>query len=125
MTENEILYQIRGAIFNVYNTLGPGLLESVYQAALEIELLDSGLIVEKEVPVTIFYKEKKLDVGFRIDLLIEKKVIIELKSVVTLMPVHHKQVLTYLKATNLKLGILVNFNEDKIADGIFRKVNKL
>ncbi len=62
MTENEISYQIRGAIFNVYNTLGPGLLESVYQAALEIELLDSGLIVEKEVPVTIFYKEKKLDI---------------------------------------------------------------
>ena|SRR5690554_4871075 len=125
MTENDISYKIRGAIFNIYNALGPGLLESVYSAALELELLKAGLKVEKEVPVPVYYEGVKLEVGFRLDLLVESKVIIEIKSVENLAEVHHKQVLTYLKLTKLKLAVLVNFNVDDIKSGIFRKVNGL
>jgi len=125
MEENDISYIIRGAIFEVYNTLGPGLLESVYTAALTVELIDKGLSVKREVPVPVFYKERKLDVGFRIDLLVNDKVIIEVKSIECLLDVHHKQVLTYLKVYNCKLGILVNFNCDIIKDNIYRKVNNL
>ncbi len=125
MTENDISYKIRGAIFNVYNNLGPGLLESVYAAALAYELKKLDLKVRREVPVPVYYEDEKLEVGFRIDLLVENKVIIEVKSVRYIMDVHHKQVLTYLKLTKLRLGILVNFNEDDISEGIFRKVNNL
>ena len=125
MTENDISYKIRGAIFNIYNALGPGLLESVYLAALEFELLKADLKVEKEVPVPVYYEGVKLEVGFRLDLLVEDKVIIEIKSVENLAEVHHKQVLTYLKLTKLKLAILVNFNVDDIKSGIFRKVSGL
>ena len=125
MTENDISYKIRGAIFNVYNALGPGLLESVYVAALVFELKKEGLNVLKEVPVPVYYENEKLEIGFRLDLLIENKVIIEVKSVEHLAEVHHKQVLTYLKLTKLKLAILVNFNVDTISTGIFRKVNGL
>jgi len=125
MTENDISYKIRGAIFDVYNGLGAGLLESVYVAALEWELIKQGLEVKREVPVPVHYKEVKMDLGFRLDLLIDNKVIIEVKSVEKLAEVHHKQVLTYLKITNLKLGILVNFNVATIKEGIFRKVNGL
>jgi GxxExxY protein len=125
MNENDISYKIRGAIFDVYNGLGAGLLESVYVAALEWELTKQGLQVKREVPVPVHYKEVKMDLGFRLDLLIDNKVIIEVKSVENLAEVHHKQVLTYLKITNLKLGILVNFNVASIKDGIFRKVNGL
>jgi GxxExxY protein len=125
MEENDISYIIRGAIFEVYNTLGPGLLESVYAAALTVELIERGLIVKREVPVPVFYKERKLELGFRIDLLVNDKVIIEIKSIESILPVHHKQVLTYLKVHNCKLGILVNFNCDVIKDNIYRKVNNL
>jgi GxxExxY protein len=125
MTENEISYKIRGAIFNIYNTLGPGLLESVYVAAFMVELEKQGLKTKKEVPLPVYYENKRLEVGFRIDLLVENKVIIEVKSVEHLAEVHHKQVLTYLKLTKLKLAILVNFNVDNIKSGIFRKVNEL
>lgn len=125
MNENDISYKIRGAIFDVYNGLGAGLLESVYVAALEWELTKQGLEVKREVPVPVHYKEVKMDLGFRLDLLINNKVIIEVKSVENLAEVHHKQVLTYLKITDLKLGILVNFNVASIKDGIFRKVNGL
>ncbi|MCF6306797.1 MAG: GxxExxY protein [Flavobacteriaceae bacterium] len=125
MTENDISYKIRGAIFNIYNALGPGLLESVYVAAFMFELKKEGLKVRKEVPVPVYYEGEKLEVGFRLDLLVENKVIIEVKSVENLAEVHHKQVLTYLKLTKLKLAILVNFNVDDIKSGIFRKVNGL
>ncbi len=125
MKENEISYIIRGAIFKVYNTLGAGLLESVYKAALVHELKKEGLDVKVEVPVPVTYDDTKLDLGFRLDLLINDLVIIEVKSVENLAEVHHKQVLTYLKITKLKLAILVNFNVDNITDGIFRKVNGL
>ncbi len=125
MTENDISYKIRGAIFKIYNTLGPGLLESVYVAALVFELKKEGLKVLKEVAVPVYYENEKLDIGFRLDLLIGDKVIIEVKSVENLAEVHHKQVITYLKITKLKLAILVNFNVDNIKSGIYRKVNGL
>lgn len=125
MKENDLSYLIRGAIYDVYNGLGAGLLEFVYVAALEWELKSHGLDVRREVPVPVHYKGVKLDLGFRLDLLIENKVIIEVKSVENLAEVHHKQVLTYMKITKLKLGILVNFNVANINDGIFRKVNGL
>jgi len=125
MTENDISYKIRGAIFNVYNKLGPGLLESVYSKALTYELEKEGLKVKREVPISIIYDDIDLDVGFRLDLLIENKVIVEIKSVEKLAKVHHKQVLTYLKITDLCLAILVNFNVEDITSGIFRKVNHL
>jgi len=125
MTENEISYIIRGAIFEVYNTLGPGLLESVYQYVLAFELAEHGLAVRTQVPLPVTYKGHKMDLGFRIDILVNEKVIIELKSVEELHKVHHKQLLTYLKLTNLKLGLLVNFNSADISKNIIRKVNKL
>lgn len=123
--ENSISYKIRGAIYEVYNQLGPGLLESVYNKAMAKELSETGLIVERETPIPVIYKSDKLDLGFRADLIIERKVIIEIKSIEMLAEVHHKQLLTYLKLTQLKLGILVNFDVEKINQGIFRKVNNL
>jgi GxxExxY protein len=125
MTENDISFLIRGAIFKVYNSLGPGLLESAYTHILMYELSKQGLQVRKEVPLPIIYEEEKLDVGYRIDLLVNDLAIIELKSVEKLMDVHHKQLITYLKLSNKKLGILVNFNTLKIDSSIFRKVNNL
>lgn len=125
MTENDISYIIRGAIYKVYSHLGPGLLESVYVAALKYEMQKEGLKVLSEVPVPVYYENEKLELGFRIDLLVEDKVLIEVKSVEKLAEVHHKQVLTYLKLKDIKLGILVNFNVESINDGIFRKVNGL
>jgi len=110
MTENDISYRIRGAIFKVFNELGPGLLESAYEAVLMYELAKEGLDVKAQVPLPLVYDEIKLDVGYRIDLLVENKVIIEIKSVENLAEVHHKQVLTYLKLSGLKLALLVNFN---------------
>ena len=125
MSENEISFIIRGVIFKVYNTLGPGLLESVYVAALVYELKQSGLHTETEVPVPVIYEKIRLDLGFRLDILVENKVIIEVKSIESLGEVHHKIVLTYLRLTGKKLAILVNFNTDNIGNSIFRKVNNL
>ena len=125
MTENEISYEVRGAVFEVYNELGPGLLESVYQAALRQEFLERKLSFAEEVSVPVIYKGKKLKQSYRIDFLVENKLVVELKSVEVLLPVHHKQVLTYLKLINCKLGLLVNFNCNDMAKSIHRKVNKL
>lgn len=125
MTENEISYKIRGAIFKVYNALGPGLLESAYEAVLAYELNKQGLEVKTQVPLPLIYEEVKLDVGYRIDILVENKVIIEIKSVEAISEVHHKQVITYLRLSELKLGLLVNFNSEDIQKSIYRKVNKL
>lgn len=122
MTENEISYIVRGAVFDVYKELGPGLLESAYESALYFELLNAGLKVKKQLALPLVYKDIRLDCGYRIDLLVEDKVIIELKSIEFLLPVHHKQLLTYMKLTGVKLGLLVNFNESDIQKGIFRKV---
>ena len=125
MTENEISYIIRGAIFKVYNTLGPGLLESVYVAALVYELKKAGLEAKTEVPVPVIYGNEKLELGFRLDILVNNLVIIEVKSIEQLAEVHHKIVLTYLRLTGKKLAILVNFNTNDISKSIFRKVNNL
>lgn len=125
MDENEISYKIRGSIYKVYKTFGPGLLESVYVMALANDLKKEGLIVKVEVPIPVYFNEEKLAVGFRMDLLVENKVLIEVKSVEHLAEVHHKQVITYLRLSDLKLGILVNFNVNNINDGIYRKVNNL
>lgn len=125
MTENEISYKIRGAIFEIYNTVGPGLLESVYEAALYYELKKDGLKVERQIEVPFLYKDIRLDVAYRLDLIVEDKVIIELKSVSEFSAVHFKQLTTYLKLTNLKLGLLVNFNTSNMREGIARIVNNL
>ena len=125
MEENEISYRIRGCIFKVYNSLGPGLLESVYEAALIYELTLLKLDVKSQSPIPVIYNEIKLDLGFRADLIVERKVLIEIKSVENIAEVHHKQVLTYLKLTGLRLGLLVNFNSEDIAQSIYRKVNGL
>mgnify|MGYP003446847462 FL=1 len=124
MTENEISYQIRKAIFNVYNGLGPGLLESIYQKVLIYELEDLGLQVKYEVPFPIVYNDIVFDCNFRIDILVEDSVIIELKSVKNLEDIHYKQLSTYLKLADKRLGILVNFNTVNILDSIKRVIYK-
>lgn len=125
MTENEISYHIRSKIFKVYNQLGPGFLESAYTAILYYELIKDGLLVRKEVPLPVVYDKVKLDAGYRMDLVVENKVLIEVKSIEQVHEVHHKQVITYLRLANLKLGLLVNFNTDDISKSIYRKVNGL
>lgn len=126
MHENEISYLIRGAIFKVYNELGAGLLESVYEKAMAYQLIQDGCEVHSQVPVPAYYHGIKLeDIGFRADLIVNQKVLIEIKSVEALHDVHFKQVTTYLKLTGLKLGILVNFNTASIDKEIHRIVNRL
>ena len=123
MKENDITFKIRGAIYKVYNTLGPGLLESVYEAALCYQLRKEGLNVGQQVKIDVVYDGIVLPVDYRMDILVENSVIIELKSVEDLKPVHHKQLLTYLRLAQKHVGILVNFNTDNINDSIVRKVN--
>ena len=123
MTENQISYQIRGSIFGVYNELGPGLLESVYEEAMVFELNKRGLSIQRQLEVPILYKGERLSTDLRLDLLVEDAVIVELKSVSELQDVHYKQLLTYLKLTKKKLGILVNFNTDDIQYDIKRVAN--
>ncbi len=126
MTINQISYQIRGAIYDVYKTLGPGLLESVYEEALVFELEQRGLKVERQKPVPIIYKGNTLKTELRLDLLIEDQIIVELKSVAEMKDVYYKQTLTYCRLLDKRLGILVNFNVDDILDGaIIRVANGL
>lgn len=125
MTENEIAKAVVDAAYQVHTKLGPGLLESVYEIILAHELTRRGFQVERQKPVTIEYEGMKFDEGFRADMIINGKVIIELKSVETVLPVHKKQLLTYLRLTNLKLGLLINFGSVLIKDGISRVVNGL
>ena len=125
MEENDITYVIRGCIFAVYKNLGPGLLESVYEAALIYELKKHNLEVKSQVVLPVFYEDIILEVGFRLDILVEEKIIIEIKSVQELSKLHFKQLLTYLKVSDKKLGILVNFNCENITDNIKRIVNNL
>ena len=120
MTENELTYQIRGAIWDVYNDLGPGLLESVYEEALCYELEQRGLKVERQKPVPIMYKGNVLKTDLRLDLMVEDKIIIELKSVEELKPVFYKQTKTYLKLMDKHIGLLVNFGEYDMKEGIHR-----
>ena len=123
MSLNEISYQIRGAVFDVYNELGPGLMENVYEKAFIIELLNRGLQVENQVPIEVRYKGFDLGLQYRLDLLVNKQVIIELKSVEILLPVHYKQLITYLKLAQKPLGFLINFNTESIKDNIIRIAN--
>ncbi len=125
MNENEISKVIIGKAIEVHKTLGPGLLESAYQECLYYELINCGLQVEKEVAMPIVYKDIKLDHGYRIDLLVEKKVVVELKTVDSLIDVHEAQILTYLKLGDYKLGLLINFNVSLLKNGIRRFVNNL
>ena len=120
MTENQISYQIRGAIFDVYNELGPGLLESVYEEALCFELEQRGLKVERQKHVPIIYKNSVLTADLRLDILVEDQVIVELKSTEEMKPVFYKQIKTYLKLMNKHLGLLVNFGENDMREGIHR-----
>jgi len=123
MTENELSFCIRKSIFSVYNELGPGLLEKVYEKILVHELKDLGLNVNHQVPIPIKYKGIFIESSFIADIIVNEKVIVEIKSIPEINNVHHKQLLTYLKLTGLKLGILVNFNTDYIDKNIFRKIN--
>ena len=125
MTENELSKIIVNTAFNIHQTLGPGLLESVYEEIMYYELTEQGLMVDRQKGIPVFWKNLKMDIGFRADLIVENKVIIELKSVETIVPVFFKKLLTYLRLTDMKLGLLINFNEVLIKDGITRVVNKL
>ena len=122
MTDNEITYEIRGAIFDVYNELGPGLLESVYEEALAFELQERGLEVVRQMEVPILYKGNELKTPLRLDLMVNDRVIIEFKSVEDMKPVFTKQLLTYLKLLDKHIGILVNFNTSNLRDSIKRYV---
>ena len=113
---------IKGAI-EVHKQLGPGLLESTYEGCLIYELVDSGLSVQSQVPFPVKYKGKLIDIGYRVDLLVEGIVVVELKSVERLLPIHSAQILTYLELSDLKVGLLINFNAQKIKDGIRRFIN--
>jgi GxxExxY protein len=123
MSENEISYKIRGAIFTVYNNLGPGLLESIYEAALIHELRKLGCTVRSQVHIPVIYDGVNLNIDLRLDILVEEKVIIELKSVTELKEVYFKQLLTYLKLSKKRLGLLVNFNTKDISSSIRRILN--
>jgi GxxExxY protein len=123
MIENEISSYIIGASIEVHKTLGPGLLESAYKECLFYKLFQSGLYIEKEKPMPLVFEDVKLECGYRIDLLVESKVVIEIKSVETLNDVHLAQTLTYMKLGNYKLGLLINFNVLRLKDGIKRVIN--
>ena len=125
MTENEISDKIIGCAIEVHKALGPGLLESAYSECLFYELRKSGLKVEKEKPLPLVYKEVKLDIGYRLDLIVEDKVIVELKAVEAITDVHLAQVLTYLKLSGCKLGLLMNFNVIRLVEGLKRVANRL
>ena len=123
MTDNEITYQIRGAIYDVYKNLGPGLLESVYEEVLAFEIQQRGLKVDRQKQVPIIYKGNTLKTELRLDILVEDRVVVELKSVEEMKSVFYKQLLTYLRLMNLHVGLLVNFNTDNILESIERVVN--
>jgi GxxExxY protein len=125
IVENEISQLIIGCAIKVHTALGPGLLESAYEECLYYELVKEGLKVEKQKALPLIYEEIKLEVGYRLDLIVEDKVIIEIKACEGLNDVHLAQVLTYLKLSNVKLGLLINFNVTRVKDGIKRVVNNL
>jgi GxxExxY protein len=125
MHVNDLSYEIRGAAFKVHSTLGPGLLESVYETALAYELRKKELEVRTQIALPVVYDDIKMDQGFRLDLLVNRKVIVEIKSVENLLDVHHKQLLTYLKLSILKLGLLINFNCLNLNKSMTRIVNNL
>lgn len=125
MTENEIATEIVDSAYKVHTAMGPGLLESVYETVLAYEIRKRGITVQRQVPIGVRYENVSFEVGFRADLLVGGLVICELKSVEVLLPVHKKQLLTYVKLADLRLGLLINFGAPRIKDGITRLVNRL
>ena len=126
MSENDIATVVVDTAYKIHQELGPGLFESIYESVMNFELAQEyGLFVRRQVALPVVWKNNTLDVGFRTDMIIENKLIIEIKSVEIIAPVHFKQLLTYLRLTNLKLGLLINFNEALIKNGIKRVVNGL
>lgn len=125
MTENELAKAIVDVAFHIHTNLGPGLLESVYQKVMSYELRKRGLHVEEEVPLPVVWDDVKMEVGFRVDLFVERKLIVELKSIEKVAPVHKKTLLTYLRLSDCRLGLLINFGEELIKNGISRVVNGL
>ena len=125
MTENEISKVIVHAAYKIHTTLGPGLLESVYETTMAYELTKAGLRARRQQPMPVVYETVRMEVGFRADLLVDNKVIIEVKSIEAIAPVHRKQLLTYLRVTDKRLGMLINFNVELIKQGISRVVNNL
>ncbi|OGU45053.1 MAG: GxxExxY protein [Ignavibacteria bacterium RIFCSPLOWO2_02_FULL_55_14] len=125
MTENQISHEVLGCALTVHRYLGPGLLESVYEEVLVYELEKRGLSCDRQVTLPVKYESLELSLGFRVDVIIENSVILELKSVESLLPVHKKQLLTYLRLTNMRLGLLINFNVPLIKEGFSRVVNRL
>jgi len=125
MDENSISYDVIGTAFRVHTKIGPGLLESVYEYVLAFELKDIGFEVITQKPLPFIYRGNRLEVGFRIDLIVNSKVLIEIKSVESLAPVQFAQTLTYLRISGLKLGLLINFNTKSLKHGIHRVVNNL
>ena len=123
MEINDITGQIIDASIKVHTSLGPGLFESVYEEVLNYELTKRGILSERQVPIPVYYDSLKMEVGFRADILVEKKVIVELKSVEIVLPVFKKKLLTYLKLSNLQIGLLINFNEELLKRGITRLFN--
>jgi GxxExxY protein len=120
LAENKITEEIIGAAIEVHRTLGPGLLESAYEQCLCFDLVQAGFKIEKQVPLPISYKGVKLDCGYRLDIVVEELIIVELKTVEKLLPIHEAQLLTYLKLTDKKLGLLLNFNVPVLRNGIKR-----
>jgi len=125
MNENELSKIVVDCMFKVHKNLGPGLLESAYEECLFYELSKTNLIIERQKPLPLFYETIKMEIGYRLDFLIENKLVIEVKAVEALNDVHKAQVITYLKLSGCKLGLLVNFNVILIKDGIKRLVNNL
>ena len=125
MNENEISQVVLDAAFKIHSALGPGLFESAYKQCLAHELLKQDLLVEFEKPIPLIYKSKRMELGFKADLAIEEKVLVEVKSVESLKDLHKKQLLTYLRLSGCKLGLLINFNEVLLKDGIKRIANNL
>ena len=126
MNENELSKVVLDVAFKIHKELGPGLFESVYEAIMAYELANEyNLSVHRQRPIPVIWKDVKLELGFRSDLIVEEKLIIEIKSIEALAPVHAKQVLTHLRLTNIKLGLLINFNEELLKNGIKRIVNNL
>lgn len=125
MTENELAKQIVNAAYRIHTTLGPGLLESVYETTLAHELEKQGVKVLRQHPLPVVYETIRMEIGFRADLIVGDKVIVEVKSIEAISPVHRKQLLTYLRLAGKRLGLLINFNVELIKDGITRVVNGL
>ena len=125
MTENEVAKQIVDVAFKIHTTFGPGLLESVYETIMAYELQKRGLRILRQQAIPVIYEEVRMDLGFRADLIVENKLVVEIKSVEAIAPVHKKQLLTYLRLTDKRLGLLINFNVELIKNGITRVVNGL